>query len=181
MKDINGVDVKDGDFCSFWNEDCKPINTYIRRFDVETSKKWRYFKKLDSFRVPESPFKKGDLIEVSQCKSFPYLHTIEVLFDHYDPQSDRPYVSSCYSHYKYARPIKKSVGKEHIGKKVRFTGADETKYEMYLYAIVPDEFVGKSGCYPMKYIAVSDRYEELYEKTGIVGSTCHWEKAEPIE
>ena len=36
MKDINGVDVKDGDFCSFWDADQLRLNLWRGRMNPTT-------------------------------------------------------------------------------------------------------------------------------------------------
>lgn len=182
-KDINGTELRIGDPCEFWDDVSQ--ETYLDRFIgmapsdqtiycAKDNGAWKYCRKLNIIEIPNLPFKKGDLIEVSDCENFSGL-TFKLPFDHYDPQSNRPYVMDDYGHYKYARLIKKQVDLEHVGRKVLVGDIeDQIIYPLYLMGILPDS-------YSFKYVCVSKVAEPIYEKTGIATNLSTWRFAKPTD
>lgn len=182
MQDSYGNKLNFKDACRFWNhQPCNllPTLSYINKYDngyldIE-GRTWSYCEKVQIIPTKNLPFKKGDFAEFSDCDDFPKNFTCKTIFDHYDPQSDAPYVTVGNLHYKYARPIEKVVGPEHIGKKVRVGNEwDRLVRELYLIGILPDE-------YDYRYVCVTKIAEATYEKTGVAINVSTWRIAKPTD
>lgn len=80
--------------------------------------------------------------------------------------------------------IRKEVGPEHLGKKVRVWDKDgeepgKEPEERYLICIVPDQYLFTDL---RKYSCIDDGLaEKLFEEKGLICCVNQWERAEPIE